>query len=306
MASGSSERGNAPSVGLYDVPYLNKSEGAPAGGWQVESYSTINYHNSNTQFSNTSSPVGGWQVEQYPTDAVVRTYGFGSSKREPPKRGKVKEFSYRSRRRLLFCAFNASCDWRAFVGLTYPAEFPMDGQVLQEHLHHLLVELKRVHGVGHHLWAREFQERGAGHFHALFDEFIPKDWLSRRWFEIVGSGDEKHLAAGTSIERCINRAEGASYMAKVYGAKYEQKEPPAGFVNLGRYWGSSRGLVQPDQVVELTEQEFKGMKRVMRHIIEKRAGKRIGFLHDKQGAGRGATLWRGRPIVGRLLESEVE
>ena len=71
---------------------------------------------------------------------------------------------------------------------------------------------------------------------------IPKEEIGERWYKIVGSGDEKHLRAGT-------RVEGVKSKSHLYGDLYNyimklhQKEPPEGFEDIGRFWGSSRNLL---------------------------------------------------------------
>jgi len=64
-------------------------------------------------------------------------------------------------------------------------------------------------------------------------------WVSRAWYEAVGSGDDKHLRAGTSVEQVRSWRGVASYTSK-YIAKQQGQ-----FVNvatgeqlrIGRWWG---------------------------------------------------------------------
>ena len=185
-------------------------------------------------------------ISAYRRDAVVKVWcGPESQKREAPKRGTISEFTDRSRGRLLFSAFNASCDWLGFAVLTYPAEFPNDGHRVKRDIDTLCKWVVREYD-SKFLWGLEFQKRGAPHVNLLFDQFIPKGLLGERWFEIVGSGDLKHLVAGTRIEFCHSTEQAAGYMAAAYSAKKsEQKEVPDSFKNVGRFWGCSRGLVVP-------------------------------------------------------------
>ena len=185
-------------------------------------------------------------ITSFKRDAVVKCYLNNSRARErkSSKRSTIKEFSSRSRSRLLFTAFNASCEWLAFGVLTYPNEFPMDGKVVKRHIN---LFRKRLQERGIILfWAIEFQVRGAVHVNFLLDSFLLKDELSRIWFEIVGSGDEKHLRAGTQIAFAKSSGQASGYMAACYSAdKSKQKEIPAEFQNIGRWWGAPRGLVKP-------------------------------------------------------------
>jgi hypothetical protein len=187
------------------------------------------------------------QISAFRRDAQVTCF-LGSRElggAKVGKRGEVTEFSDRSRSRLLFTAFNASVDWLAFATLTYPMEFPNDGRKVKRHINILCRWMVRRFGASY-LWGIEFQERGAPHFHLLVDKFIPKDELSKRWFEIVSSGDEKHLRAGTTIEYLRSTEQGGAYMAEKYCAKKDfQKVVPPGYESVGRFWGSTRGIVVP-------------------------------------------------------------
>lgn len=61
-------------------------------------------------------------------------------------------------------------------------------------------------------------------------------WLARRWFKIVGSGDEKHLRAGVAWE-VVEKTEGALRYAAAHAGKRKQKFVPKVFQNVGRFWG---------------------------------------------------------------------
>jgi len=87
----------------------------------------------------------------------------------------------------------------------------------------------------------EFQGRGAPHYHLIASEAVPKEELSERWYKIVGSGDEKHLRAGTQIGRIQSKGHLYEYLSG-YIKKLDQKTPPVGFENVGRFWGASRNL----------------------------------------------------------------
>jgi hypothetical protein len=104
--------------------------------------------------------------------------------------------------------------------------------------------LKR-HGVSRGFWFYEFQKRGAPHFHAFISSF-PRggvDAISRAWYQIVNSGDEKHLAwhngqlSGRKCLEVMRNPLAASVYATKYAAKMNQKEVPEGFENVGRFWG---------------------------------------------------------------------
>jgi hypothetical protein len=264
----------------------------------------------------------GIDVQIYPRDARIIVHR--QRYQDPPhigKRGKITEFSDKSRNRLLFCAFNARVEWLAFIGLTYPAEFPTDGAIVRAHRNTFLIYLRREYPLIYYLWALEFQKRGAPHIHLLVDQFISLQWLSEIWYQIVGSGDEKHLRAGTRVEYVRGREHGASYLAKSYTAKRAQKEVPVEYQNVGRFWGMSRGLVVPQQTAQLdlspqamsvvrplrrfVEKNVKvrRLRPVTEHHSRKRFVKRKPNLRHLHTGLNGFTIHKGAPITTQLLNS---
>ena len=61
-------------------------------------------------------------------------------------------------------------------------------------------------------------------------------WLALRWYEIVGSEDERHLKAGVSWEVAESDDGGIRYMC-THGAKRAQKKVPDGYTDVGKFWG---------------------------------------------------------------------
>jgi hypothetical protein len=96
-----------------------------------------------------------------------------------------------------------------------------------------------------------------------------RKWLSRRWFEIVGSNDAKHLKAGTAVEKARSANGASAYLAK-YISKDDQTRP-GDFT--GRYWGVfNRGALPVSALIiqELDEVEAVKVRRWMRAIAKKR------------------------------------
>lgn len=163
-------------------------------------------------------------------------YGWG-------KRGQVYELSKESLLRFLHTARNGGVEWLNMSCLTYPKEFPTNGKIVKRHLNTFLTAMRRKYGNQgkrlSYVWFQEFQRRGAVHIH-MFDNVktIDREWLAKTWYRIVGSGDEKHLAAGTSWDR-LRKRDGAIRYAAKYAAKRGQKTVPEGFENVSRFWGNS-------------------------------------------------------------------
>ena len=149
-------------------------------------------------------------------------------------RGKIVGFSAASARRLLFNARNFP-GLAVMVTLTYPAEFPVGGRVVMDHWRRMRQWFHRQgHSTG--LWFKEFQARGAPHFHIFLTGRVDKSAVATAWYAIVGSDDPRHLYAGTRTEALRNLDAAGAYAAK-YAAKSLQKDVPDGFANVGRFWG---------------------------------------------------------------------
>lgn len=165
-------------------------------------------------------------------------------------RGKIRDFSTRSARELLFRARNVE-GLVVMVTLTYPGAFPTDGRKVKRDW----AALRRwfVHrGLGG-LWFLEFQERGAPHLHVYLNGRIDKDKLADAWARIVDSGDPHHRDRGTRVEAIREPHAVAAYAAK-YANKPEQKEVPASYQEVGRFWGLFGGV----KVVPVVEVESWG------------------------------------------------
>lgn len=187
-------------------------------------------------------PIVG--VELYRNDAVV-VRGKGWSNGVENTRSEIKEFSKASRRRLAFIASNTDVVFTAMLTLTYPREFPNDGKQVKRNLKAFLVELgRKVQGLGY-LWFLEFQKRGAPHIHVLVRGVrVHKPmqvWVSETWYRLCATGDERHLRAGTRLER-IRKPDGARHYAVKYAFKMKQKSVPERYRDVGRFWGHSKAV----------------------------------------------------------------
>lgn len=136
----------------------------------------------------------------------------------------------------------------AFITLTYPQNFP-DAKRAKRDLRTLKERLKYHHGLDWGIWVLEWQKRGAPHFHVVLHsdqtldltEFRP--WLSKAWYEVADTGDEKHLKAGTQVVPVYVHDGVASLMGYMaaYMGKIEQTEPKnpetGEPIETGRTWG---------------------------------------------------------------------
>ena len=183
-------------------------------------------------------------IEVYRNDVVVvRKAGWSNG--VECTRSQVKTFSRASRRKLAFVASNTSIDFTSMITLTYPREFPNDGKDVKRNLNAFLVALRRKVNSLEYLWFLEFQKRGAPHIHLLIRGMrvskANQAWTSSTWYSICSTGDERHLRAGTRLER-IRKKDGARHYAVKYAHKMVQKVVPEGYRNVGRFWGHSKNV----------------------------------------------------------------
>ena len=199
-------------------------------------------------------------------------------------RGIIKEFSRKSRNYLMRTVNKIRTDARAchLVTLTYPDHFPEDPGRWKQNLRAFQRRLARAWGEPGTIWRLEMVDRKSGenvgrlapHFHLLIwglkGGWPFKTWLSRAWYEIVGSGDERHLRAGTNCQRVRGRKQMVGYVSKVLGkvaAGELAKRTQALGEGVGRWWGVWHKVNLPTGVrvlCELTEQQAKDLIRYMR------------------------------------------
>jgi hypothetical protein len=99
--------------------------------------------------------------------------------------------------------------------------------------------------------------------------FIARAWLSRAWYEIAGGGDERHLRAGTNVQRVVSTRQARSYVAK-YVAKLPSGETPPW---QGRFWGIIGRQHLDTYTVEwqLDGYGVARLTRAIRHLVSSRS-----------------------------------
>lgn len=193
---------------------------------------------------------------------------------EQPKRGEITEFSSRSRQRLR-CKIASVCRSQLpyFLTLTYPAEWTWDAELWKRQLKIFSQRFIRRFPTAGFIWKLEFQQRGAPHFHP-FVWGIPEseglraiiDFISEAWFQVVGSGDEKHFIAGTRVEKMRSATAAIRYVSG-YASKTDQTLVGK---KVGRYWGvvGKQNIPWgPVEIVELDERQSKTVLRACRRFI---------------------------------------
>lgn len=184
------------------------------------------------------------------------------------RRGVIRDFSPGAGVRMRAYLRECVAEYRILATVTYPSFFSSDGRNSKRDLDLLLEWLRdqapaRDREKWSAFWFLEFQARGAPHYHILLTHPIDKALLARKWFDIVRSGDDRHLRAGTRIESIrAGRAGMISYVSK-YAAKQEQKDVPEDFDHVGRWWGirGLRSRVAATTVVRGCEMSDRNVKK---------------------------------------------
>lgn len=214
-----------------------------------------------------------------------------TGRRHEWKRGDITEFSKASRRRILrLVATLKRTEISMFVTLTYPDDFERNPRIVKTHLDKFFKRLLRKFPNAIILWRMEPKVRKSGvsageiapHFHLLIWNVEYKklrEWIPLNWYEVVGSGDERHLDAGTSVEP-VKSSRGVMF----YTAKYICKSDSYIMPGWGRYWGVvNREMLKTIQgkrtVIEIDDASAKTILRYMRRKaseVYNRKGQFIG------------------------------
>jgi len=285
----------------------------------------------------TGEVVSPFRVEVAAGATLVRLRGPGSG-RAPDngggRRGQVCGFSRKSRKRLLDELNSVPVDVLAdalFVTLTVSdvalekwqekraKRGSYDGWALavpesKRALDRFVKRLRRAWPKCSGVWRMERVPRLSGafvgelvpHYHVLVFNvpWMEYGWLASAWYECVGSGDERHLRAGTSVQRVRSRRGALSY-----AAKYMTKEEWASDAHTGRMWAQfgNAWLQVLIRTYELTARQFYRLRRCLRSYVLKswRGG---GAVRGRwaRAPGQGCTAYLSEPAALRLLAWAAE
>lgn len=196
------------------------------------------------------------------------------------KRGTITGFSPASRRNLLRKIAMLQRDVKPFfVTLTYPKEYSKNPEVWKNQLKAWKARLERQYPESAFVWRLELQERGAPHYHLLVygvHDTTPsfREWLATAWYEVVGSGDAKHLSAGTGASKIRSFRGVMAYTSKEL-AKVTQAVLSSDYPNgVGRWWGIYNRNNMPwatPSDLNLSEKEAVVLMRIMRRYSKIKA-----------------------------------
>jgi hypothetical protein len=166
-----------------------------------------------------------------------------------------------------------------FVTLTYPGDFSTNPEQWKNDLDALWRRLERTFPQASCVWVLEPQRRGAPHYHLLVwgvKCYALRYWVKRAWYQVVSSGDERHLAAGTQVDQARSskgvQSYLASYVASTAKAGWDDyaEEYPDG---VGRCWGAKGRARLPLSEVEtiaMTDREAARLIRFLTSYVNSR------------------------------------
>ena len=207
---------------------------------------------------------------------VTRPHYRYQGKHTCGQRGAIKNFSWQSRRRLMYKMAEISVKSKPlFVTLTYPDTFPTDPLIWKSDLTKFFKRLKRKYDHAAMMWKLEPQERGAPHYHLLvwgvpYNELY--SFAPQQWYLIAGNNDVKHLKwhyglLGNGNKHCVSEIDTWRGVMS-YTSKYLGKEcTDGGWGSPGRFWGiKSRDDIPWAELVTATLCYHEGFKmmRLMR------------------------------------------
>jgi hypothetical protein len=228
----------------------------------------------------------------------------------------------------------ASLDWTpltasgrlpAMVTLTYPGDWLAvvpDSAAMDRHLREFYKRFERAWGEPLACaWKKEFQRRGAPHWHAYMtppagvagqlrevtavrrrpavgDGLLFRRWLSAVWADVVAHPDpeerRRHELAGTGVDyaegmRSADPKRLAVYFSKhgQFRAKDHQNRPPREWDGkpCGRFWGY-RGLRPATAVVELDPADYDMITRTLRRYARAQGVTRLAAAPRYRGGHR--------------------
>lgn len=117
-----------------------------------------------------------------------------------------------------------------------------------------------------------------------------REWVARSWWQIVGSGSERHLRAGTQVAVIRSLAALQSYMigelVKGKKSKEYQHDVPRTYRNVGRWWGVSRKLVEPWSTWQHGERQAYAVRRVLARCVRSPRARKVVRRALRRRVGR--------------------
>jgi hypothetical protein len=227
--------------------------------------------------------IEGFEV--YKSSVKVLRRFKKSSQSVPDLRKNIYQFSEKSKRNLRFKILNSAYDFLSQFCLTYHENIPEDGRTCKKHLNTWLQYVRRNYPNIKYLWILEFQtSRRAPHFHVFLttrpSRRLGND-LGEAWNRITADS-ESHKKWHQHPKNFITwEMKKGGYLTK-YLDKANQKLVPEHFLSVGRFWGTSKGIVTDPEIYsrQVIGDAVKRGKEIFPDVLEDRTDYRTGEVFD--------------------------
>lgn len=227
------------------------------------------------------------------TRAVVPGDELRRQQNKPAPRGKITEFSRKSRKRMIEAIAQKREHIRPlFVTLTYPDEIWfdlwMDGRDLNDHLQSFIERLKRAFPEAGMMWRKEAETRKSGlnkgkvapHLHLIIDGLLHDvAWIrqefSRWWTEIIRAGQLKK-AVRVDVQVAKSRRHSYYYVSKYVSKVGHANVKKSKFLEenegkFGRHWGVCGHWDRtPVLILHISYEEFVKLRRLVSRWLKSR------------------------------------
>jgi len=206
---------------------------------------------------------------------VERKARYPMPKPKPPLKKGIFEMTKKSKLKLTHIITNCDVNFVSLFTLTYGDYInPLDGRELKRELNVFLNRFRRRFSGHEYVWFLEFTKRERPHIDVIttvMPNQLDRIWLGECWSKIsVYDAVRRILEEESEVLRIIHsfnmfdvldeckkvwavhkhvknwekvrKSDGAMRYALKYATKAEQKLVPPQFGNVGRFWGSSRGV----------------------------------------------------------------
>lgn len=204
---------------------------------------------------------------------VQREQVYDNINRVQPRRVDNRTWSKKSRRKLISKIAKGKVVMKSMAVLTFPECLRVrDGKIAKKCLNRFLVKLRRKYPPVEYFWVQEFQRNGSPHFHVMVNvprEDIDRLWMGRSWAQSVMFKSPQDWGRGLRAAedmikvhshpkqwQLLRTEDGAARYLLSYVSKPYQKSAPRDYVNVGRFWGCSKGVVgdtEPDETWPIDE-----------------------------------------------------
>jgi len=247
-----------------------------------------------------------WCYQVFAKDAYVcRSFAATTpAEKAPAPRANIFEFSDKSRQHLDHVCSNSGHLIKSQFCLTYRNQNPEDGEAVKVHLDKWLKSMRRRFPDLGYLWVLEFQERGVPHFHVFLTVPVDRQMqkkIAKSWVRIT-KGDRVQYWWHCRLSNWISwKMDSSKYLLKNYCVKIAQKDVPANYRNVGRFWGNSRNLtpvpnlITPEMLAAITRNKPVPWEpasirhyfdKVLRRYQEKQMNYQKNFTEEKNLEGK--------------------